>query len=184
MVSALPTAHWHWFREGCSARRTGQQLSSKHKKEARDADFEAHLPKHDKNRKNLTLSFPFKSQPFSNEETCTVVRGRLYTLPLWQKYINLSVMMNPNYETGQNPVAEVTWCVYSLSDRICSGCHATKNLGTNFRISLLPGRRKRKTTSSAFPLGPPGVWSTFEAKFNIWSPKWKEKESVLAKIIL
>lgn len=143
-MSALPTAHWHWFREGRSARRTGQQLSSEHKKKARDADLEAYLPKRDKNRKNWTLSFPLKSQPFSNEETCTVVRGRLYTLPLRQKYINLSVTMNPNYETGQNPMAEATWWVYSLSDRICSGCRTTKNLGTNFRIPLLPGRKKKK----------------------------------------
>ena len=149
-MSALPTVHWHWFREGCCARGTGQQVSS----EARDADFDAHLPKHDKNRKNLTLSFPLKSQPFSNEETCTVVRGRLCTLPLWQKYINLPVMMNPSYETGQNPMAEVTCWVYSLSDRICSGCHTTKNLGTNFRIPLLPGRKRKKRKKEKLPLQP------------------------------
>ena len=131
----------------------------------------------------LTLSIPLKLQPFSNQETCSVIKGYPYMHHLCPKHINLPVMMNQNYEMGQNPLAEVTCWVHS---HICCGCYSSKNVGTNFRIHLLLGKKRKKwknTIPSAFPLGPPEC-DQLKAQFNIWSPKWKEKELALAQTVL
>lgn len=81
----------------------------RYKAETKDADLQDTIPMIMRDRRNLTLRFSPKSQPFYNQEIRNVVRGHVYILPLFQKYINLSVMMNQNYRMGWNPMAEVTW---------------------------------------------------------------------------
>ena len=45
-------------------------------------------------------------------------------------------------------------------------------------------KKEHHSSLSSLSLGPPRMWSTFEAKFNVWSPKWKEKESMSAQTVL
>lgn len=92
--------------------------------------------------------------------------------------------MNQNDGMGWNSMAEVTWWDYSWSDHICCPCYPCKNLGTHFKMPLLPGKKEHHSSLSSLSLGPPRMWSTFEAKFNVWSPKWKEKESMSAQTVL
>lgn len=45
-------------------------------------------------------------------------------------------------------------------------------------------KKEHHSSLSSLSLGPPRMRSTFEAKFHVWSPKWKEKESVSAQTVL
>lgn len=112
----------------------------------------AHLRNHDKRQEEFDPKPPPQITALYNQETCTVVRGDIYILPLCQKHMNLSLMTNQKCGAGWNSMAEVTQWDYSLSDHICCPCHPIKNLGTNFKIPSLPGRKR---TLHLFPWGHP-----------------------------
>lgn len=115
----------------CKSAQLRLELNFEGQVETRDADLQHRFPIMTRDRKNLTLSFPHQIATLLQPRNLYCCEGSIYILPLCQKYVHLSVMMNQNYGMEWNTMAEEIWWEYSLSDHIYCLGHPSKNLETN-----------------------------------------------------
>lgn len=105
--------------------------------------LEACLPSRGKRQEEFGIKLPpCKLQPFYNQETCTVMRSHMYILPLCQKYMCLSVMMNQNYGIRWNPMAEFNWWVHWVATS--APMPTSKTPRTNLSIPSLPRKQQKQ----------------------------------------
>lgn len=104
--------------------------------------------------KNLTLSFPPKNHSSSTTRKYALWGRVTYILHLCQKDMSLACwvkIMGWDGVPWRRWPGEVTG-----SDHICAPCCPCTKLGTNSKIPMLPGKkRRRRKHSSAFPWGHP-----------------------------